>query len=315
MKKLNNVCVGFYGTPDFSLKFLEDLYENQVKISYIVTQPPKSSGRGKKIKHSQVHEWGIKNNIKVLTPLNTNNQEFLNEISNYPVDLNIVVAYGRLLSKEIINLPKYLSINVHASLLPRWRGAAPIQRAILSNDKETGLCIMRVDEKLDSGPIILYEKFGISENDNFEKLYKRMIDSGKGLLKKSILKIINNEIKYKFQDETLVTYAKKIKKKESKIIWNKSAYDINLKIRAFSPFPGAWTTFKNSNKRVKILKAKIIKEENFNNEFKTGDITEKLEVKCKKDFLKIEILQKEGKKPMSSEEFLNGNKIKDSQFF
>ncbi len=316
MKKLNDICIGFYGTPEFSLNFLKDLFLNNIKVSYIVTQPPKNSGRGKKIRLSPVHEWGAKKKIKIYTPSNTEEKNFVNNIMKEKVDINIVVAYGNLLTKKIIDLPNYMSLNVHASLLPRWRGAAPIQRSILSNDKETGVCVMRVDEKLDSGPIINSEKFEIREYDNYDTIYNRTIEVGKSLLKKAILKIINNEINYKFQDESLVTYAKKISKSESEIFWNKSAHEINLKIRAFSKSPGAWTILKNSNTRIKILRAQIIKEEQIekNSSYNIGDITERFEVKCSKDFLKVEVLQKEGRNPISAKEFLNGNNIKDLKF-
>ncbi len=316
MKKLSDIRIGFYGTPHFSLNFLKDLFSNDVNISYIVTQPPKNSGRGKKIRLSPVHEWGEKKKIKVYTPSSTSEVNFINNITRENVDLNIVVAYGNLLTKKIINLPNYISLNVHASLLPRWRGAAPIQRSILSNDKETGVCIMRVDEKLDSGPIINSEKFDIKDSDNYDLIYNRIINVGKELLKKAILVVINNQINYKFQDESLVTYANKISKSESRIIWNKSAHEVNLKIRAFSKLPGAWTAFKNSNKRIKILKAQIIKEEQVKNNsiYNVGDITEKFEVKCSKDFLQIEILQKEGKNPITAKDFLNGNNVRDLTF-
>ncbi len=316
MRKLDQVCVSFYGTPEFSLNFLKDLYLNNVKISYIVTQPPKNSGRGKKVNLSPVHRWGLNNNIKVLTPGNTKDKEFLNYISKNEIDLNIVVAYGNLLTEEIINLPNFVSINVHASLLPRWRGAAPIQRAILSNDKETGVCIMRVDEKLDSGPIIMSKKFLITQDDNYKTVYEKVIDSGKELLRKSILTVVNNKISYEFQNEQFVTYAKKISKSESKLVWSKDAHEINLKVRAFSPIPGAWTSLENSDKRIKILKANVVKEENFLDldVLDIGDVTENLEVKCGKDFLKIEILQKEGKTPLSARDFLNGNKITNYKF-
>lgn len=316
MRNLKQVSVGFYGTPEFSLNFLKDLYSNKVKISYIVTQPPRYSGRGKKINLSPVHKWGVEKNIKVLTPLNTKDKDFLNYISKHKIDLNIVVAYGNLLTQEIINLPKFMSINVHASLLPKWRGAAPIQRAILSDDRETGVCIMKVEEKLDSGPIIMLKKFVIAETDNYGTIYNKIVSVGKKLLKQSVFKVINDQVDYEFQKERFVTYAKKIAKSESKIVWSNGAHEINLKIRAFSPMPGAWTSLKNSSKRIKILKANVINEE-FNLEcdnLEIGEVTENLEVKCGVGFLKIEILQKEGKKPLLARDFLNGNKIKNYKF-
>lgn len=316
MKKLNELRVGFYGTPLFALNFLEFLFLNNIKICFVVSQPPKSSGRGNKIKFSPVHRWAIDNNIKVFTPKNTNSSEFIKKIKFENVDFNIVVAYGKILKKEIIDLPRFLTINVHASLLPRWRGAAPIHRAILSNDKHTGVTIMKVDEKLDSGPIILSKKIEIKENDNFESIHDKIIISGKTLLKQAILNLINDETVLSCQNDKFATYAKKIEKIEQKIIWEKKAFDINLQIRAFSPIPGAWTNIKNKNERIKILKAKVIKKPTIYNErkFNIGDINEHFEVKCGEDFLKIDLLQKEGKTPTTSKDFLNGNSIKNLSF-
>ena len=316
MKKINELSIGFFGTPLFALSFLEFLFQNKINICFVVSQPPKCSGRGKKINQSPVHKWAEKNNIKTFTPKDASNEEFLRKIKSENVDFNIIVAYGKILKKEIIEMPKFLSINVHASLLPRWRGAAPIHRAILSNDKETGVSIMKVDEKLDSGPVILSKKFDINKDDNFEGISNKIINHGKNLLKQAILKIANKDIKFEYQDDKFATYAKKIEKNEQKIIWNNKASDINLQIRAFSPSPGAWTNIKNSNERIKILRAEVItnNEGPKDDRFNVGEITESFKVKCGKDFLKIELLQKEGKKPINAKDFLNGNSIKDLSF-
>ena len=315
MKKLHDVKIGFYGTPDFSLHFLKYLFTNGAKISFVVSQPPRKSGRGKKEKLSPVHQWAKKQNIKVFTPLNCRDAMFFKKISKENVDINVVVAYGNILTKKLINLPNFLSINIHASLLPRWRGAAPIHRAILSNDKKTGVCIMRVDEKLDAGPVILEKSFAINSDDNFETIYNKILQYGKKLLKQGIIDIVNNNFSFKFQSEELASYANKLDKSEFKIIWTEDASKINLKIRAFSPYPGAWTNFKNSKSRIKILKASIIDEDDFpKKKYNVGDITEDFKVKCGRNFLKIEIIQKEGKSPMAVMDYLNGNKIKTFSF-
>ena len=311
MTSLNKICIGFYGTSDFSLSFLEELFSRDIKISYIVTKPPIASGRGKKVNISPVHKWGLKNKIDVLTPAHMKDGKLLDYVKKKRIDFNVIVAYGNILTKEIINIPDYISINVHASLLPRWRGAAPIQRAILSDDKETGVCVMKLDEKLDSGPIITSQKIVIEKDDNFENIYKKIVCFGKKILSDAIFKIINNEVKYVYQDEKFATYAKKIKKNEAKINWEKNAHEINQKIKAFSPKPGAWTIIRNTDTRLKILKANIIKEADYKkmNKLKIGEVDEDLEVRCGKDFLKIRILQRDGKKPISAVDFLNGNKI------
>ena len=316
MKSLNKLCIGFYGTSEFSLSFLKELFSWDIKISYIVTKPPIASGRGKRVNISPVHEWGLKNKIDVLTPADMKDRKLLEYVKKRKIDFNIIVAYGNILTKEIINIPDYLSINVHASLLPRWRGAAPIQRAILSNDKETGVCIIRLDEKLDSGPIITSKKIVIENDDNFENVHKKIVFFGKRIMRDAIFQIIKNEVKYVYQDEGFATYAKKIKKNEAQINWEKNAREINQKIKAFSPKPGAWTIIRNSDTRIKILKADIIKENDYKKKdnLKIGEVDEDLEVRCGKDFLKIKVLQRDGKKPTSAVDFLNGNKISISEF-
>ena len=175
---------------------------------------------------------------------------------------------------------------------------------------------MRLDEKLDSGPIITLQKIVIEDDDNCENVYKKIVFFGKKILRDAIFKIINDDVNYVYQDERFVTYAEKIKKNEVQINWEKDAHEINQKIKAFSPKPGAWTIIRNSDTRIKILKANIIKEKDYQkkDKLKIGGVDEDLEVRCCKDFLKIKILQRNGKKPISAVDFLNGNKISISEF-
>ena len=315
MNDLTGVKVGFFGTPDFALKFLKYLHENNAEISFIVTQPASQSGRGKKINPSPVEKWGLEKNLKVYSPIKVNDSSFQKDIKKQKVDFVIVVAYGNLIDDFIINFPKFLTINVHASLLPKWRGAAPIQRSILNDDKETGICIMKVEKKLDAGPIIKFEKIKINYDDNAASIYKKMILVGCPLLVKAMKEITNKDYKLINQKENLATYANKIKKSESRITWQDNAEKINLKIRAFNPFPGAWTKIRGDNRRIKILKSEVVKKkiECERNLF-VGNISESLEVKCGKGFLKILELQLEGKKVLNSKEFLNGHKVKSSVF-
>lgn len=316
MTAASQIRIGFYGTPGFALSFLIDLYSNGFKIVYVVTQPPRVSGRGKKIKLSPVHQWALDQKIEVFSPKIINDEDFIKKIKNIKIDFNVVVAYGNILTEKVINLPKYQSLNVHASNLPRWRGAAPIQRAILSDDKQTGVSVMRVDEKLDSGPVILGKLIKIQKDENFDSLSKKIITYGKEILKKSLFSIIENVCDYKHQNSDGITYAKKIQKSEYRISWNKSAHDVNCQIRAFSLKPGAWTCFRNSESRIKILKASVISDQDISDKgnYDIGEITKNFQVKCAKDFLKIEIIQKEGKKPTSVKDFINGNEITDFFF-
>jgi|TARA_B100000287_G_scaffold98947_1_gene91004 methionyl-tRNA formyltransferase len=312
MNDLTGVKVGFFGTPDFALKFLIHLHENNAEISFIVTQPASVSGRGKKINFSPVEKWGKEKKIKVYSPTKVNELNFRKDIKKKKVDFIVVVAYGNLIDDFIINSPKFLTINVHSSLLPKWRGAAPIQRSILNDDKETGICVMKVEEKLDAGPIIKLEKIKINFDDNAGSIYKKMILVGRPLLVKAIKDIINDDHKMIIQKENLSTYAKKIKKSESRIKWEHNAEKINLMVRAFNPFPGAWTRISGDNKRIKILKSEVVKKKIISHRnLVIGDVSDNLEVKCGKDFLKIIELQLEGKKVLNRVEFLNGYKIKN----
>ena len=316
MNSLKEVKVAFFGTPEFSLEFLKYLKLNKISISFIVTQPASQSGRGKKINKSPVEDWGIKNKIETFSPLKINDESFRNKIKDIKVDFIVVVAYGNLIDDFLINFPKFLTINIHASLLPKWRGAAPIQRSILNGDEETGVCIMKVVKKLDAGPIIQKKKIKITILDNSETIYKKMLSVGKPLLIKSLEKIIKNDFKFTYQDENLVSYARKIDKNESRIDWTESAKLINQKIRAFNPFPGAFTKLKDSGTRIKILKAEIVPDARvkLKEETKVGFLTDDLTVKCGKDYLKILELQPEGKKVLEAKDFLNGYKIKELFF-
>ena len=316
MNNLKGLSLGFFGTTDFSLSFLRKLYDQEAKISFVVSQPPSISGRGKKLNYSSVQDWAIKKSLDTFTPDKTSDDEFQNAIKRKKVDFLIVVAYGNLINSLILNFPKYLALNVHGSLLPRWRGAAPIQRAILAGDKVTGVSIMKVENKLDAGPIILDEKINISQSDTSGTIYEKMVTTGKSLLIQSIKKIVNGDFKYRHQDENLATYAKKIEKKETRIFWNESAEKISLKIRAFNPYPGAWTTINKINARIKILKAEVLNvcDDSDDTNSPIGFVSESLVVKCGDKFLKINELQKEGKKKMSANEYINGNDMKNCFF-
>ena len=249
-------------------------------------------------------------NYKTLNELN-----FQEDIKKKKVDFIVVVAYGNLIDDFIINSPKFLTINVHSSLLPKWRGAAPIQRSILNDDKETGICVMKVEEKLDAGPIIKLEKIKINFDDNAGSIYKKMILVGRPLLVKAIKDIINDDHKMIIQKENLSTYAKKIKKSESRIKWEHNAEKINLMVRAFNPFPGAWTKIRGGDKRIKILKSEVVKKKVASQKnLVIGGVSDNLEVKCGNGSLKILELQLEGKKALKNKEFLNGYKIKNLIF-
>ena len=315
MNKLSTIKIGFFGTPDFSLQFLKYLFQENLLIKFVVSQPASKSGRGKKTKLSSVEKWSLEKKIPTFTPKKLDDPEFLEKLNKIPVDFIVVVAYGNLVNEKIINHPKHLTINVHASLLPKWRGAAPIQRSIIEGDKETGVTIMKVEEKLDSGPIIMQTKFKIFDDDTAGEVFDKMLKIGKPLLLKALNMIQKNTHNFVIQLDDEASYAKKVEKKETKIIWDQSAKIIDRKIRAFNPVPGAWTKIKSSDKRIKIFKSEVIAEnKTFKKTHQCGSFTDKLKVKCGKDMIKIIELQPEGKGRMSASDFLNGLKINEFNF-
>ena len=297
----------FMGTPNFAVPILKAINETEHKILEVYTQPASKSGRGQKINHSDVYYCAKQLKLKVRFPENLETSEEINHIRKLKPDLVVVVAYGKILPATLLNIEKLLFINVHASLLPKWRGAAPIQRAIMNMDSETGVSIMKIIPRLDAGPVMLQEKIKISQEMSYENLSKKMSGIGAKLILESIQLIENNKANFIEQKESEATYAKKILKNESKINWNESAKKIIAKINAFYPNPGCW--FEISDVRIKIVKAIEVE--------RTGDtgtiIDNKMTIACSKNAIRILELKKEGKKQMSIDEYLKGNQIKIGQ--
>ena len=293
----------FMGSPEFSVPSLKELLGSGHDIPVVFTQEPRRANRGKKIKKQPVQEFAEKNGIKVIFGNQLkDNIKFLKSLN---LDMIIVVAFGYILPKELIKLPKYGCINLHASLLPRWRGAAPIQRAIMSGDQNTGITIMLMDEGLDTGDIISKITIAIKDTQNNDDLTNLLSLRGAELLKVSILKFANNIIKPTPQTPEGATYAKKIFKEDEIIDWNRKADEILNQIRALSPFPGAKCRIKDEN--IKIIDAEVIKN---NVKVNNGVIVDTpIIVKCSENSIKINLLQRPGKKIMSSKEVLNGWKI------
>ena len=229
----------FMGTPNFSVPALQALNESSHQICAVYSQPPRPAGRGKKLKVSEVHREALDMGLTVHHPENFKSEKDQTIFRNLNADVAVVVAYGLLLPKPILSSPKLGCVNIHASLLPRWRGAAPIQRAIMEGDDETGICIMKMDEGLDTGPVLSSRKIQITENDTAKILSERLSLLGSNL----IVEVLDKLSDYKVQNQSTVgiTYASKIHKSEAKIDWSLPAQTIDRKIRALSPFPGAWT--------------------------------------------------------------------------
>tara|TARA_B100001093_G_C26843285_1_gene1021600 strand:- start:1822 stop:2742 length:921 start_codon:yes stop_codon:yes gene_type:complete len=294
----------FMGTPEFSVPILKAIHNAKHKILTVYTQPPKKKSRGQKMIESPVHKLSKELNINVRHPENINLDEELNFIKHIAPDLVVVAAYGQIISEKILKALNNNCINVHASLLPKWRGAAPIQRSIMEMDEETGVTIMKVVSELDAGPYMLQEKIKIEDSISHRELSKKLSELGAKLLIKSLDLFESGDANFKDQDQRMITYAKKIRKEECKIKWNLPAKNLAAKINGLSPFPGAWFTHKK--RRIKIIKAREVELSGRVGEVLSDDLT----IGCLKNSIKILSLQKEGKTIITAEQFLAGYSIK-----
>ena len=291
----------FMGTPKFSVPALQALNESSHQICAVYSQPPRPAGRGKKLKVSEVHREALDMGLTVHHPENFKSEKDQIIFRNLNADVAVVVAYGLLLPKPILSSPKLGCVNIHASLLPRWRGAAPIQRAIMDGDDETAVCIMKMNEGLDTGPILSSAKIKILDNDTSKILSEKLSLEGAKL----IVKVLDTFSSYsaQAQSEKGITYAKKIDKSEAKIDWSLSAETIDRKIRALSPFPGAWTEI--NGERVKLLASKVIDKEN-----EPGIVLDKgFLIACGQKAVEITEAQRPGKSAQNSDVFLRGFKL------
>tara|TARA_B100000029_G_scaffold256188_1_gene252953 strand:- start:546 stop:1466 length:921 start_codon:yes stop_codon:yes gene_type:complete len=293
----------FMGTSEFSVPTLDILIKKNFNILKVYTQPPKKSKRGQKINSSPVENFCKKNKIHFKNPINLNNEEEFKNFKKLSADIVVVVSYGQIIPKIFLDIPKFGFINIHASLLPRWRGAAPIQRAIMNGDKKIGISIMKIKEKLDSGPILISRELELNQNETHGEIEKKLSNLGANLLFESLKTIKDGNPKFTDQDTSKVTYAKKINKKETKINWNLEANTLLGHIHGLSPSPGAW--FEYDGERFKVLRARISSKNG-----KPGSvIDESLTIGCGSDSIQILELQRQGKKKQTTKEFLLGSKI------
>ena len=304
---MKDLKVVFMGTPDFSVPILKALIEN-CNVVGVVTQPDKEVGRNKEIVFSPIKKVALENNIKVLQPIKIRND--YQDILKLNPDIIVTCAYGQIIPKEILDYPKYKCINVHASLLPKYRGGAPIHHAILNGDKETGITIMYMAPGMDDGDIISQAKIDIRDDETTGELHDELQKLGKNLLIDTLPSIIKGTNKRIKQNEEEVSLARIIKKEDEIIDFSKSAIEVYNKIRGLNPFPSAYGLL--DGKRIKIFKA-VVEKNNSDEEFGKIIRVEKDEmvVKCGKDSIKILELQPEGKKKMDIKEFLNGVKKED----
>tara|TARA_B100001559_G_C16428926_1_gene588883 strand:+ start:56 stop:988 length:933 start_codon:yes stop_codon:yes gene_type:complete len=309
MKKLKIV---FAGTPEFAENYLSALINSKHDIAAVFTQPSKRAGRGLKFTHSPVRNTAEINNILIRQPERITIKE-TDALAEIKPDIVIVVAYGLLLTREFISIPKYGCINVHPSLLPRWRGAAPIQRSIESGDKLSGITIMKMSEGLDKGDIIYQEPVKIEENDSSTKLHEKFVRIGIDSLLITLESILENNYMLHPQDDSLATYANKIKKEEAKINWNRSAEKIHKKIMAFDSWPVAETTLSGERVRIHDSEFRELKINGFPGNIKSAK-NKFIEVFTKDGLLLIKKIQKDNSKILTAEEFARSTDFKGKKF-
>jgi len=294
----------FWGTPDFAVTILNSMVKNSWKPIAVVTEPDKPAGRKRIITPPPVKIAAEKYNIKIFQPENP--LDIKNQLKNLNPDLFIVTAYGKILPKEILDIPKFGSLNIHPSLLPKYRGASPIQATILNGDKETGITIILMDEKIDHGSIIAQRKLDFPLNKiTYQKLSEKLSELGAKLLIETLPKWLNKEIKPKKQNHLKASYVKKIKREDGHINWTKSAEEIERMIRAYWPWPSAYTKIRK--KILKIIDSEVLK---IKHNKKPGTVfltkDKKLAVACGKNALILKEIQLEGRKKVKAKDFLNG---------
>jgi len=295
--------IAFMGTPDFALPALSALAEAGHDIACVYTQPPRPAGRGKRARISVVHAYAMLNRIPVRHPESLRDPEEQDEFAALDLDLAVVVAYGLILPKPALEAPRYGCFNIHASLLPRWRGAAPIQRAILAGDEETGVTIMRMDEGLDTGPMLLQERVPIGADTDSAELHETLALLGGRMIVEALDRLEAGQLAETPQPDEGVTYAAKIDKAETRIDWSLPADELVRRVNAFSPYPGAW--FQLDGERVRVLSA----------EAKNGDgapgtvLDGRLTVACGRGALRLLGVQPAGKTAMAAESFLRGRSV------
>jgi methionyl-tRNA formyltransferase len=289
----------FMGTPDIAAQHLNVLFKKNLNIVGVFTQPPRKKNRGMRIEKSEVHQIAEKNNIEVFYPTSID-VTVIEKVKSLEPDLIIVIAYGIILPSKFLNIPKYGCINIHVSLLPRWRGAAPIEHALLAGDEKTGISVISISPKLDAGDILMQESFAIDKDINSDDLTINLINLGKKTLMETLPLLFENKLIRKKQDESKVTYANKFISEDRKINFYNSSDDVYNHIRAHGPKPGSWFTYRGE--RIKIIKAKKINELGKSSTILNKDFM----IACKDGAILPLLIQREGKKVVSLDDFLRG---------
>lgn len=294
----------FMGTPEIAVPTLSEIIGRGHDVVAVYSQPPRPAGRGKKERKSPVHELAEGFGLEVRTPLNFKDEADIEAFEALDADVAVVVAYGLLLPKRVLDAPEKGCLNLHGSLLPRWRGAAPIQRAIMAGDKQTGLMVMQMDEGLDTGDVGLIDEIPISENMTAGELHDQMMIRGADLMGRALPALERDSLHFIPQATEGVTYAKKIDKAEARIDWSQSAQDIHNKVRGLSPFPGAWfeTELNGKQTRVKVIKSSLDDRSGA-----AGTVLDDgLTIAAGEGAIALTHVQREGKSVMDAETFIRG---------
>jgi methionyl-tRNA formyltransferase len=285
----------FMGTPEFSVPVLNALHQAH-DIVAVYCQPPRPAGRGKADRPTPVHARALELGLPIRHPVSLRSETAAKEIADLRADVAVVVAYGLILPQAILDAPRFGCLNIHASLLPRWRGAAPIHRAILAGDAETGICIMQMEAGLDTGPVLLRESTSIGGEETTADLHDRLSIMGSRMIVQALAAL---PLPAQPQAVEGVTYAAKIDKSEARIDWTCPAVEVDRQIRGLSPFPGAWCQI--NGERVKLLRSRLAAGQG-----RTGQVLGGLTIACGEGAVEITLAQREGKRPMPPEDFLRG---------
>lgn len=304
------IRIVYMGTPDFAVEPLEAIIKAGYEVAAVVTQPDKQKGRGKEVKMTPVKECALRHGIPVFQPVKIKEPEAVAELEKYQADLFVVAAFGQLLSEEILNMPEYGCINIHASLLPAYRGAAPIQWAVLNGEKESGVTIMQMDKGLDTGDMLLKRSVELSPKETGDSLHDKLMHLGAELIVEALSKLEKGELVPEKQKDELSSYAKKLTKAMGQIDWSKDAVSLERWIRGLNSWPSAYTFF--GGKTLKIWEAQVT-EENGAQKAEPGQVVsvsrESFTVACSQGALQILSLQLEGKKRVLTREFLLGYQV------
>lgn len=299
----------FAGTPEFAAIALEAITLTPHQVVAVYTQPDRASGRGLKLTASPVKELAQDLNIPVYQPATLKDEKEQEKLKTFHADVMIVAAYGLILPKAVLNIPRYGCLNIHASLLPRWRGAAPIQRAIIAGDKSTGITIMQMDEGLDTGAMLLKHEYVLAENETSQTLHDQLAKMGAEAIREALEKLAQQQLQPEKQDETLATYAKKITKEEAQLNWNESAVELERKVRAFHPWPIAYTNWQGQHLRIGA--ASVVKA---NKNSQPGTLVaasrDGIDIAAGSDVLRLLKLQLPGGKMISAADFYNAHRDK-----